>query len=53
MITTSESPQKGSVIPNQLVGVLQHTVAISGSPAYEPNFFLGLAVIIRDKSLMR
>src|SRR5580692_1511553 len=30
MITTSNSPVKGSGIPNQLLCVLQHTIAISG-----------------------
>src|ERR1022692_2976655 len=30
MITTSNSPVKGSGIPNQLLGVLLHTMAISG-----------------------
>src|SRR5258706_5396018 len=30
MITTSNSPVKGSGIPNQLLGVRPHTIAISG-----------------------
>src|ERR1019366_2634850 len=30
MITTSNSPVKGSGIPNQFLGVLPHTIAISG-----------------------
>src|SRR6266852_9241039 len=30
MITTSNSPVKGSGIPNQFLGVLQHTIAMSG-----------------------
>jgi hypothetical protein len=30
MITISNSPVKGSGIPNQLLGVLLHTLAISG-----------------------
>jgi hypothetical protein len=30
MITTSNSPVKRSGIPNQLLGVLQHTIAMSG-----------------------
>ena len=30
MITTSNSPVKGSGIPNQLLGVLLHTIAMSG-----------------------
>jgi len=30
MITTSNSPVKGSGIPNHLLGVLLHTIAISG-----------------------
>ena len=30
MITTSNSPAKGSGTPNQLLGVLLHTIAISG-----------------------
>jgi hypothetical protein len=30
MITTSNSPVKGSGIPNQLLGVQLHTIACSG-----------------------
>ena len=30
MITSSDSPVKGSGLPNQLLGVLLHTIAISG-----------------------
>src|ERR1700675_1664057 len=30
MITTSNSPVRGSGIPNQLLGVLLHTIAMSG-----------------------
>jgi hypothetical protein len=30
MITTSDSPVKGSGIPNQFLGVLLHTMAMSG-----------------------
>src|SRR6266576_7249107 len=30
MITTSNSPVKGSGMPNQLLGVQRHTIAISG-----------------------
>ena len=32
-----ELPLQGSGIPNQLLGVLLHTIAISGCPACEPN----------------
>jgi hypothetical protein len=34
MITTSNSPVKGSGIPNQLLDVLLHTIAISGLSRY-------------------
>jgi hypothetical protein len=30
MITSSDSPVKGSGLPNQLLGVLLHTIALSG-----------------------
>ena len=30
MITNSDSPVKGSGMPNQLLGVLLHTIGISG-----------------------
>src|SRR5579863_7163781 len=44
MITTSNSPAKGSGIPNQLLGVLQHTIAISGLSRVRTEF-LPLLVI--------
>src|SRR5271157_663177 len=44
MITTSNSPVKGSGIPNQLLGVLPHTIAISGLSRVRTELFQLLVI---------
>src|ERR1700674_1882260 len=39
MITTSNSPVKGSGMPNQFLGVLLHTLAMSGLSRVRTEFF--------------
>ena len=44
MITTSNSPVKGSGIPTQLLGVLLHTIAISGLSRVRTELFQLLVI---------
>src|ERR1035441_9364846 len=44
MITTSNSPVKGSGIPNQLLGVLPHTIACSGLSRVRTELFQLLVI---------
>src|ERR1700687_2325630 len=44
MITTSNSPLKGSGIPNQLLGVLPHTIACSGLSRVRTELFQLLVI---------
>src|ERR1022692_740952 len=44
MITTSNSPVMGSGIPNQLLGVRHHTIAISGLSRVRTEFFQLLVI---------
>src|SRR5229473_6988209 len=44
MITTSNSPVKGSGMPNQLLGVLLHTLAISGLSRVRTELFQLLVI---------
>src|SRR5271157_5027636 len=44
MITTSNSPVKGSGIPNQFLGVLPHTIAISGLSRVRTELFQLLVI---------
>src|SRR5271169_1695845 len=44
MITTSNSPVRGSGIPNQLLGVLLHTIAISGLSRVRTELFYLLVI---------
>src|SRR5437867_12880511 len=44
MITTSNSPAKGSGTPNQLLGVLLHTIAISGLSRVRTELFQLLVI---------
>src|SRR6266478_7215161 len=44
MITTSDSPVKGSGIPNQFLGVLLHTIAISGLSRVRTELFRLLVI---------